>query len=392
MKIESGSKIVFFTSITYVGRLTNYVFSKLDVSKKGEMFMRKTMLAGALSITCLTGVFSSQAQAQGNIDISSLLSEKPLVATTNTSQMQNKSYQDVYKMLVLSKLFFEENQYSIVTSQNSIIIKASLETVLQSYENGENLYYEGEKEFRENYELYKKTFGDSMQVKISPSGKSIKAEIFAEGKWQAISTQEIEVLLTVINRANEDLKPGGYFTDTIGHWAEGYIQLLYQWDVVSGTTDSTFNPNGQVTRGQLVAMIFRASGLNVNEDYEGPATYKDIQGFWAAKEVAILQEYGLIDIFDGQNFEPNKPVTREEMAYVTANYLGAIDFDIENANKNNTFTDKNQMRKETVEAIGLLQQLGIIDGGSGKFNPKGNLTRAQFSKIMAITLMIASEE
>ena len=350
------------------------------------------MLAGALSITCLTGGFGLQAQAQGNIDIHSLLNENPLVATTNTSQMQNKSYQDIYKMLVISKIFFEENQYSIVASQNSIIIKASLDTVLQSYENGENLYYEGEKEFRENYELYKKTFGDSLQVKISPSGKSIKAEIYAEGKWQAVSNQEIDMLLTVINRANEELKPGGYFTDTIGHWAEGYIQLLYQWDIVSGTTDTTFNPNGQVTRGQLVAMIFRASGLDVNEDYEGPATYKDLQGFWGAKEVAILQEYGLIDIFDGQNFEPNKPVTREEMAYVTANYLGAMDFDIENAKKNNTFTDKNQMRKETVEAIGLLQQLGVIDGGNGKFNPKGNLTRAQFSKIMAITLMVVSEE
>ena len=354
--------------------------------------MRKKIIAGALSITCLTGGIGLQAQAQGNIDIHSLLKENPLVATTNTSQMQNKSFQDIYKMMVLTKLFFEESQYSIVASPNSIIIKASLDTILQSYENGENYYYEGEKEFRENYELYKKTFGDSVQLKISPSGKSIKAEIYAEGKWQAISNQEIELLLMVINRANEDLKPGGYFTDTIGHWAEGYIQLLYQWDIVSGTTSTTFNPNGQVTRGQLIAMIFRASGLDVNEDYEGPATYQDLKGFWGAKEVAILQEYGLIDIFDGQNFEPNKPVTREEMAYVTANYLAGMGFDIENANKNNTFSDKKQMRKETVEAIGLLQQLGIIDGGSGKFNPKGNLTRAQFSKIMAITLMIVSEE
>ncbi|KOS71709.1 hypothetical protein AEA09_01620 [Lysinibacillus contaminans] len=356
--------------------------------------MRKTILAGAISITCLSGGFGLQVQAQGNVDVPSIASEKTLFATTNSSQVQTMSYQDIYKIFLLSKFGLSDDQMTLTANknENSMTIKISLEAILQSYEKGENLYTEGESEFKVGYEEYKKIFGNAIQMKITQSGTSFKAEIFAEGKWQAVSGQELDVFLMVANRADIDLKPGGYFTDTIGHWAESYIQLLYQAGIVSGTTDTLFNPNGQVTRGQLVAMIFRASGLDVNEDYEGPATYKDIQGFWGAKEVAILQEYGLIDIFDGQNFEPNKPVTREEMAYVTANYLGAMEYDIEKANKNNTFADKNQMRKETVEAIGLLQQLEIIDGGSGKFNPKGNLTRAQFSKIMALTLMIATEE
>ncbi len=147
-----------------------------------------------------------------------------------------------------------------------------------------------------------------------------------------------------------------------------------------------------MTRGELAAIIFRASGLNVNEDYEGPATYTDLNGFWGAKEVAILEEYGLIDIYDGSQFEPKKPVTREEMAYVTARYLQAMEVDLSQVSSNNTFTDKNQMRKETVEAIGLLQQLGILNGTNSKFNPKGNLTRAEVSKILTLTLMKLSDE
>lgn len=58
------------------------------------------------------------------------------------------------------------------------------------------------------------------------------------------------------------------------------------------------------------------------------------------------------------------------MAYVTARYLQAMEVDLSQVSSNNTFTDKNQMRKETVEAIGLLQQLGILNGTNGKFNPK----------------------
>ncbi|MGE7093534.1 S-layer homology domain-containing protein [Lysinibacillus sp. NPDC048646] len=354
--------------------------------------MKKTILAGALSIACLTGGFGLQAQAQENVGVTKIVNEQLLVASTNTSQVQSMSYQDIYKMLLLSKLDFTDDQMTLVSTSNSITVKLSLASLMESYKDGTNLYPEGEKEFKENFEEYKKIFGDSIQMKLTQSGKAFKAEIYIAGKWEAVSGQDLNDLIMIFNRANFELKPGGYFTDTIGHWAESYIQLLYQAEIVSGTTDTTFNPNGQVTRGQLAAMIFRASGLDVNEDYEGPATYKDMQGFWGAKEVAILQEYGLIDIFDGNNFEPNKPATREEMAYVTASYLEGMEFDVAKASKNNTFTDKDQMRKETVESIGLLQQLGIIDGANGKFNPKGNLTRGQFSKILSLTLITISEE
>ena len=350
------------------------------------------MLAGALSITCLTGGFGLQAQAQGNAGVPSIPYEKLLVATTNTSQVQAMSYQDIYKLFVLAKLDFSDSQLTLTTTKNSITVKMSLEAIKESYEDEINLYPEGEKAFMESYETFKPLFGDAIQMRITQAGSSFKAEIFVLGTWQAVTGQDLNDLLMVFNRADIDLKAGGYFTDTIGHWAESYIQLLYQVGIVSGTTDTTFNPNGQVTRGQLAAMIFRAAGLDVNEDYEGPATYSDMQGFWGAKEVAILQEYGLIDIFAGNKFEPNKPVTREEMAYVTANYLLAMEYDAKETGMNNTFVDKDQMRKETVEAIGLLQQLGIISGESGKFNPKGNLTRAQFSKIMALALLVVSEE
>lgn len=348
------------------------------------------MLAGALSIACFTGGFGGQAYAQEAVDVASIIHPKQAVAATN--QLQAMSYQDVYKMLLLSKIGFENNEVTIVTTKNSITVKVSLEAILQSYKDGTNLYPEGEKEFKENYEEFKKIFGNAIQIKITQTGNGFKSEIYTAGKWESVSAEDLNGMIMVFGRADVELKPGGYFKDAIGHWAESYIQLLYQTDIINGTTATSFNPNGQVTRGELAAIIFRASGLNVNEDYEGPASYTDLNGFWGAKEVAILEEYGLIDIFDGDKFQPKKPVTREEMAYITARYLTAMEVDLSQVSKNNTFTDKNQMRKETVEAIGLLQHLGILNGTNGKFNPKGNLTRAEVSKILTMTLLLLSEE
>ncbi|KPN89491.1 S-layer homology domain-containing protein [Lysinibacillus sp. ZYM-1] len=352
--------------------------------------MKKILLTSALSIACFTGGFGGQAHAQEAVDVASIMHPNQAVAAT--SQLQGMTYQDIYKMLLLSKIGFEDSEVTIVTTNNSITVKVSLEAILQSYTDDTNLYPEGEKEFKESYEELKKLFGNAFQIKITQTGNTFKCEIYTAGKWEVVSAEDLNGMLLVFARADVALKPGGYFKDVIGHWAESYIQLLYQTDIINGTSATTFNPNGQVTRGELAAIIFRASGLDVNEDFEGPATYTDLNGFWGAKEVAILEGYGLIDIFDGKKFEPKKPVTREEMAYVTAMYLQAMEVDVSQVSKNNTFTDKNQMRKETVEAIGLLQQFGILNGTNGKFNPKGNLTRAEVSKILTLTLMKLSEE
>lgn len=348
------------------------------------------ILASALSIACFTTGVGVQVQAQENVEVSKIISDKSGFAST-FSQNQLESYQELYKMLLLSKLAFSDEEMTLVSTKNSITVKISLATILKSYEDGTNLYTEGEAEFRKSYEEFKKLFGDSIQLKFAQNGKSYKSQVYASGQWKTLAGQELKDFLLVINRVDLELKAGGYFTDSIGHWAESHIQLLYQVGIINGTTNTTFNPNGQVTRGQLAGMIFRASGLDVNADYEGPATYTDLQNFWGAKEVAILQEYGLMDIFEGDQYQPNKPVTREEMAYVTASLIAAKGYDVEKIGTNNTFVDKGQMREETVKPIGFLQQLGLIGGEGGQFNPKGNLTRAQFSKIMALALTMEEE-
>lgn len=334
--------------------------------------MKKTLLAGALSIACFTGGFGVHANAQENIDVASFIHSKQDVAVV--IPLQSLTYQDLYKQLLISELAIDHR--GIVTTKNSITAKWAIDPKMTPQE---------QKEFKELY-------GNAMQVKFTPSGNSFKGEVLVKGKWIPLDKEELNEFIKEIFRDETiDLKPGGYFKDAIGHWAESYIQVLYQLDIISGTSATTFNPNGQVTRGQLATMIFRASGLDANKDYEGPASYKDLGKFAGAKEVAILEEYGLIDIFDGANFEPNKPATREEMAFVVAKYLESMDYDVSKVSKNNPFTDKNKMRQETVESIGLLKQLGVVDGVNGQFNPKGNLTRAEFSKIFTLTLALLDD-
>ncbi|CAM5332402.1 SLH domain-containing protein OS=Lysinibacillus sphaericus OX=1421 GN=LS41612_04965 PE=4 SV=1 [Lysinibacillus sphaericus] len=166
--------------------------------------MKKTILAGALSIACFTGGFATQAQAQGNDNIANIIHPNQVVVATN--QAQSMSYQDIYKMLLLSELGIDNpDNMTVVTTKNSITLKISLKAVMDSYSDGSNLYPEGEKEFKENYEEIKKLFGDAMQMRFIQSGNSYKAEVYAEGKWQTASNKDVNDWLTVLNRADFEL-------------------------------------------------------------------------------------------------------------------------------------------------------------------------------------------
>ncbi len=105
--------------------------------------MKKIMLAGALSIVCFTGGLGGQAYAQEAVDVANLIHQKQTVAAAD--QLQAMSYQDIYKILLLSKVGYENNEVTIVTTNTNITVKISLEAILQSYKDGTNLYPEGEK-------------------------------------------------------------------------------------------------------------------------------------------------------------------------------------------------------------------------------------------------------
>ncbi|WP_235473479.1 hypothetical protein [Lysinibacillus macroides] len=142
--------------------------------------MKKIMLAGALSIACFTGGVGGQASAQEAVDVASLIHAKKAVATTGQSQAM--SYQDIYKMLLLVKVGLENDKMTLTTTSNSITVKVSLAAILQAYIDGTHAYPEGAIEFKENYEKFKRLFGNAIEIKITQTGNSFKSEIYVAGK------------------------------------------------------------------------------------------------------------------------------------------------------------------------------------------------------------------
>lgn len=120
------------------------------------------------------------------------------------------------------------------------------------------------------------------------------------------------------------------FSDVAGNdWYYGYVASAYKFGIVSGVTDTEFNPNGNITREQAAVMVGRCAKLCgnstiVNDEYARNVLaqfddYTDISN-WAYNEVAYCVDKKII-ADDGLELVPQEIITREEVAYMICKLL-----------------------------------------------------------------------
>lgn len=109
-----------------------------------------------------------------------------------------------------------------------------------------------------------------------------------------------------------------YFKDPIPDWAIRYVGGLSAAGIYDGYLDGdTFGPKQPVTRAEAAAMVARAAHL------ESQPLPMDLGGvtnvpIWALDDVGAAYAAGLITVTDTGTLNPNKKVTRSEMAAMIA--------------------------------------------------------------------------
>jgi hypothetical protein len=105
------------------------------------------------------------------------------------------------------------------------------------------------------------------------------------------------------------------FSDIAGHWAEPWMEELYDGGVTSGYPDGTYRPQNEVTRAEMAVFLLRAKH---GAGYRPPAAvggaFSDIAGHWAEDWIEQLAEEGITAGYTDGTYRPNNPVTRAEMA------------------------------------------------------------------------------
>lgn len=185
------------------------------------------------------------------------------------------------------------------------------------------------------------------------------------------------------------------FTDVAEDaWYHDYVYDLVYRGVVNGMTATTYEPEGKLTRAQFVKLL--ACSLEEAETlktYEGQHPFTDSEGHWAETYIAWAKDKGIVEGVSATEFDPEAPITREQMATIFGRY--ALKQGIELPKSDNaagSFPDADKISEYAREFVELMRIAGILNGyEDGTFRPQGNATRAEAAKLFSLFLSITDK-
>ena len=184
------------------------------------------------------------------------------------------------------------------------------------------------------------------------------------------------------------------YTDTDNHWAKSYVDVLSNYEALSGYPDGAFRPNQIIKRIEFIALMVKAQGLEV----EKPV----LNQYWGQPYIDIALANGLItaeEFGDLSSQNLSVDISREEMTQIVMNaYIhagGSIDPQkMEEARTKLTDLDavSPNYRDHALAAVSLDFITGYPDGS---FSPQKSATRGQAAvltyKLLRKTNIIAED-
>ena len=172
-------------------------------------------------------------------------------------------------------------------------------------------------------------------------------------------------------------KPMGFTDVQKGAWCYEGVKYVYEKGMMNGTTDTVFNPDHTITRGQIAAILWRLAGEPAAKQ---AASFTDVKAdAYYAKAIAWAAEQGVTTGYADGSFKPDQPINREQLAAFLYRYAklqgkgftGAWAFPL-------NYPDAQQVSEWAYEPLCWTTMKGVINGkADGTLAPKGNATRAQ---------------
>ena len=229
-----------------------------------------------------------------------------------------------------------------------------------------------------------------------------------------------------------------------GAWYYGAVDYVTQHGLFNGTSATTFDPQGTMTRGMFITVLGRYAGVDpsawcqgkitgsgvnvrsgpgtsysvqtnlgknttvtltgesgswyrirtgsitgyVSKDYCSPSYHRftDVDyGAYYAGYVIWGYEKGIVDGMSSTTFAPNNNVTREQICKLLGGYANYAGITLKDSGSSVTFTDQSSISSWATAGVAAMQRAGVVIGeayGSGyRFRPKDSASRAEAATI-----------
>jgi hypothetical protein len=175
---------------------------------------------------------------------------------------------------------------------------------------------------------------------------------------------------------SEDTLPGTVtFTDIEGHWAKEHVMELAKLGIVSGYTDGSIKPNDNITRAEMAVIVVKAVSLEPAKEINLDFKDKDEIPNWAAGYIQTAVDSGIITGYEDNTFKPSKNLTREEMVVLIIKAFGIeIEEDLTPPTFTDVDEIGSWALNFVAKSVKLNIVSGYLDN---TFKPKRNVTRAE---------------
>lgn len=185
------------------------------------------------------------------------------------------------------------------------------------------------------------------------------------------------------NCPKDETCPASKFTDVnVTAWYHDGVHFCVENGIIKGVSDIKFDTTGNITRAQIVTMLWRLDG----EKYANYAMiFEDVPAdTWYTEAVRWAAAEKIVSGYDAEHFGPTDPITREQLATILYNYAKS---------KGQGFTsgwmflldfvDRSDISSWADEAVHWCSMKGVVAGKDGKvFDPQGTATRAEAASMV----------
>lgn len=163
-----------------------------------------------------------------------------------------------------------------------------------------------------------------------------------------------------------------------GDWYYDAVKFVYEQGIMQGVSSTKFSPNGTVTRGMLVTMLWRMAG----EPYVGGGSFDDVaSGSYYATAVAWAAKNGIVDGYNSTRFGPNDAVTREQIATMLYRYAKWLGYSTSGSSLAG-YSDASSVSSWAKDAMGWAVKNSVVTGVTAtKLNPASSATRAETAQM-----------
>ena len=164
-------------------------------------------------------------------------------------------------------------------------------------------------------------------------------------------------------------------------WYHKAVDYVLMNGIMSGMGGNAFQPNGNLSRAMMVQILYNMEGKPA---VVGQSTFEDVSdGDWYHDAIVWANANGIVNGLSHTAFGPNGNITREQMVAILYRYAQYKGLDISARTPLTAYADDEKISAWAKENVAWGVAVGLISGtGNNKLDPNGNATRAQIAQLM----------